>query len=115
MDFVSAHGTATVFNDLMEGKALAQVFGDARQRCRSTPSRAPSATPWPRPAPSRRCFAPWFWSGGRIPATTGLSRLDPEIAADVVQGTPREAQVRVAVSTNSGFGGINAAIVLERG
>jgi 3-oxoacyl-(acyl-carrier-protein) synthase len=50
---------------------------------------------------------------GTIPATTGLSDLDPACATlDVVKGTPRHGEIRVVLSTSSGFAGANAALVL---
>ena len=52
---------------------------------------------------------------GVIPHTFGLEELDPECALDVVAGAPRVAPVRVSLSTSLGFGGCNAALVLEGG
>ena len=55
----------------------------------------------------------------RIPATVGLEEPDPACALDLVMGSPRVAEVRCVLSTASGFGGENAAVVFasaaERG
>lgn len=47
-----------------------------------------------------------------VPPTANHTRLDPELAIDVVSGAPRPAPIDVAVSTSLGFGGHNAALVL---
>jgi 3-oxoacyl-(acyl-carrier-protein) synthase len=50
---------------------------------------------------------------GRVPPTINLTDLDPECAGvDHVVGTAREVRLEAALSTNSGLGGHNAAIVL---
>ena len=50
---------------------------------------------------------------GVIPHTLGFEEPDPECPIDVVAGAPRPASVRVSLSTSLGFGGCNAALVLE--
>jgi 3-oxoacyl-(acyl-carrier-protein) synthase len=48
-----------------------------------------------------------------IPHTLGFEEADPECGLDIVAGAPRAAAVRVSLSTSLGFGGCNAALVLE--
>jgi len=50
---------------------------------------------------------------GVIAPTAGLVERDPEIDLDVFSRA-REVPVRAALSTSSGFGGLNAAIVVTR-
>ena len=50
---------------------------------------------------------------GLIPHTLGFEEPDPECGLDIVAGAPRTAPVRVSLSTSLGFGGCNAALVLE--
>ena len=50
-------------------------------------------------------------SGGQAPPTANHQRTDPEIALDVIAGSPRS--VRGPVLSNSfGFGGHNATLVV---
>ncbi|MCC6748453.1 MAG: beta-ketoacyl-[acyl-carrier-protein] synthase family protein [Deltaproteobacteria bacterium] len=114
VDLVSAHGTGTPYNDLMESQALAGLFGP---------------TVGTRPVHSvKGAFGHTLAAAGALealvcdlalreglfPATVGLERLDPAIALDVVRGAPRRGDFRAALSLSAGFGGINAALVLER-
>ena len=111
--YVSAHGTATPFNDLMEAKALALVLG---ARASSTPLNSiksalghtlGAAAALEAVACVRTLETGW------VPPTPGCEELDPEIALDVVRGAARQVRPRVALSTASGFGGTNAAVVLS--
>ena len=51
IDVICAHGTGTVYNDLMELKAFSQVFGEHNIPLYSV--KGPSVTPWVPPAELR--------------------------------------------------------------
>ena len=50
---------------------------------------------------------------GVIPPTRYLEEPDPECDLDYVPGTARTAPCRTSLSTSLGFGGQNAALILE--
>jgi len=50
---------------------------------------------------------------GTIPHTLGLEEPDPECDLDYVPLSPRAARPRLSLSTSAGFGGCNAALVVE--
>ena len=110
--YVSAHGTATAFNDLMESKALALALG---ARAATTPVNSiKSALGHTLGAAGAleaiACVR--TLETGLVPPTPGLQELDPEIHLDVVRDRARAVAPRVVLSTSSGFGGVNAAVVL---
>jgi 3-oxoacyl-(acyl-carrier-protein) synthase len=49
----------------------------------------------------------------RVPATIGLQDPDPAIPLRLVQGSALSLPLRHILSTASGFGGLNAAVVLS--
>src|SRR5205823_12303606 len=52
---------------------------------------------------------------GLVPPAAGLATADPACAGlDLVYGEPRRHPAETAVSTSSGFAGVNAALVLGR-
>jgi 3-oxoacyl-[acyl-carrier-protein] synthase II len=50
---------------------------------------------------------------GVIPPSAHLDHLDPEAEGWVARHAVQGVSSRVALSTNSGFGGVNAALVLK--
>jgi 3-oxoacyl-(acyl-carrier-protein) synthase len=112
--FVSAHGTGTQYNDLMEAKALSKVFD---QRVETLPVNSVKGAIGHTLAAAggmEAVLCGMVLERDLIPPTTSLVHQDPEICLDVVLGNARRGQVRCAVSTSSGFGGINAALVFRR-
>jgi 3-oxoacyl-(acyl-carrier-protein) synthase len=52
-------------------------------------------------------------ANGLVPPTTNLEHPDPKIALNLVYGSARSGPLRCAISTASGFGGVNVALVLK--
>lgn len=111
VDFVSAHGTATVFNDLMEARALESVFGG---RCGSVPVNSIKGAighSLGAAGALEAIMAVRVLEEQLIPPTAGHAQLDRDIRLDVVAGAARSWKVRSVLSTSSGFGGLNAALL----
>jgi 3-oxoacyl-[acyl-carrier-protein] synthase II len=111
IQYVSAHGTATPFNDLMEAKALAQVFGARVPPVNSIKSAVGHTLGAAGALEALLCVR--TLETGLVTPTPGLHEQDPEIHLDVVRDQPRRVEARAVLSTSSGFGGTNAAIVLR--
>jgi 3-oxoacyl-(acyl-carrier-protein) synthase len=50
---------------------------------------------------------------GQVPQTLNLEQLDPECGLNLVSGEPRSYRPRISLSSSAGFGGCNAALILE--
>jgi 3-oxoacyl-[acyl-carrier-protein] synthase II len=114
IDFVSAHGTGTVYNDAMETAALGRVFGAAAPRVPLNSIKGAIGHTLAAAGAFEAIMCANILRAGIIPATHGCEQLDPGCGLDVVRGAPRRQAVRVALSTSSAFSGNNAAIVLAR-
>ena len=115
IDLVSAHGTATPLNDRVETLVLRHTLGD---RVRTVPVHAIKAGLGHTMGAAATLEAIACLLAARqgvIPHTLGFEERDPECGLDIVAGAPRAAAVRVSLSTSLGFGGCNAALVLEGG
>jgi 3-oxoacyl-[acyl-carrier-protein] synthase II len=113
VEFVSAHGTGTVYNDAMEAAALGRVFGRGRVAVNSIKG-AVGHTLGAAGA-LEAVAAVLTLETGIIPPTAGLEQVDPACSGlDLVRGSARQRPVAVAVSTSSGFAGTNAVLVLGR-
>jgi 3-oxoacyl-[acyl-carrier-protein] synthase II len=112
VDHISAHGTATVFNDLMEAKAFHLAFGERAVHIPVTSLKGALGHALGASGALEAVAAVCSLETGLVPPTAGLDEIDPQIALDIVRNQPREGRLRAVVSTSSGFGGTNAAIVL---
>ena len=113
VDFVSTHGTATVFNDLMEARGLEAVLGGRSDRVPVNSIKGALGHTLGAAGALEAVMAVRALEEQCIPPTTGHGERDPQIHLDVVAGGVRRAPIRTVLSTSSGFGGVNAALVLQ--
>jgi len=111
VDYINAHGTATVFNDATEGTAIADLFGD-RVAVSSTKSMMGHALG--AAGAIEAAFSVLALEHQFLPPNIHLREPDPTWRLNIVANTSREASVRCVVSNSFGFGGTNATIVLEK-
>jgi 3-oxoacyl-(acyl-carrier-protein) synthase len=113
VEFVSAHGTGTLVNDRIEADVLRRVLG---RRAPETPVNSIKASIGHTMGAAAALEAVMCLLAGRegvVPPTLGLEEPDPACELDHVIGSPRAARPRISLSTSLGFGGCNAALVLE--
>ncbi|PYN88995.1 MAG: hypothetical protein DMD87_07385 [Candidatus Rokuibacteriota bacterium] len=113
VEFVSAHGTGTLVNDRIEADVLRRVLG---RRASEIPVNSIKASVGHTMGAAAALEAVMCLMAGRegvVPKTLGLEEPDPACELDHVIGAPRAVQPRISLSTSLGFGGCNAALVLE--
>jgi 3-oxoacyl-[acyl-carrier-protein] synthase II len=108
---ICAHGTGTVYNDSMEMKAFKSVF-QGRQLPTYSLKGAIGHT-MGTAGLMDIIVAIKTLLEKRVPPTVNLRDVDDE-AVGWASPEARGCDIAVTVSTNSGFGGINCAVVLER-
>jgi len=107
---VNAHGTATPLNDAAEAEAMVKVFGERRPPVTSTKGVTGHLI---GAAGAVEAVASLLaLRDGVVPPTANHDRTDPELALDVVAGSPRRLEPAPVVSNSFGFGGHNASIIL---
>lgn len=109
---LNAHGTSTPLNDVAESRALRAVFGDHADDLAVTSTKGVTGHLLGAAGAVEAIFAIQALTTGLLPPTANLTTQDPEIALDVVHGSPRVASLDAVLSTSMGFGGQNAALVL---
>ena len=115
LDLVSAHGTATPLNDRIESRVLRDALGARGWLVPVHAIKGGMGHTMGAAATLEAIVCLLAARYGVIPHTSGLDEADPECGLDLVAGTPRATPVRVSLSTSLGFGGCNAALVLEGG
>jgi 3-oxoacyl-[acyl-carrier-protein] synthase II len=112
IDLIAAHGTATVYSDAMEMIAFRHAMGEPRPTfsIKGGVGHTLAAAGLVQILVAARAM-----EFGVVPPTVGLANPEPA-AAGWVFGVPVPLdQSRLALSTNSGFGGVNTAVVLGGG
>ena len=113
IDYINAHGTATLFNDATEGAAITQLF---------PPGKPVSST--------KSMMGHALGAAGAVEAVFSILALehqflppninfrekgDPAWNFEIVANASREARLNRVISNSFGFGGTNATIVIEGG
>ena len=112
--YVNAHATGTPAGDETEARALRDVFGAHADRLPVSATKSATGHLLGAAGAVEAIFTLRALETGMLPPTLNLERPDPACALDHVAHEPRAAQVRLALSNSFGFGGTNAALLLER-
>jgi 3-oxoacyl-[acyl-carrier-protein] synthase II len=107
---VHAHGTATVFNDAMEIRALHAALGPAAARVPVTALKGSVGHSFGPSGLVETIASLEAVRAGRLPGVVGLTR--PESGLDLVTAA-RAVERRTFLKTGAGFGGFDAALVVE--
>jgi 3-oxoacyl-[acyl-carrier-protein] synthase II len=109
VDYINAHGTATVFNDAAEGKAISQLFnGVPVSSTKSMMGHSLGAAGAVEAVISLLALRHRF-----LPPNINFDALDDGLDLNVVANESRSAVVRIALSNSFGFGGTNASILMR--
>ncbi len=111
IEYVNAHATSTPAGDLAEGRAILGVFGPKTPPVSSTKSMTGHEC-WMAGA-SEIVYSLLMMRDGFIAPNINLDELDPELRGLDVVATTRDTRPRLVLSNSFGFGGTNAAIVVQ--
>jgi len=115
VDLVSAHGTGTVLNDRIETGVLKRVLGARAGGVPVNSIKGALGHTMGAAATLEAIMCLLAARDGVVPSTLGYEEPDPECDLDYVPRAARHVRTRVSLSTSLGFGGCNAALVLEGG
>jgi 3-oxoacyl-[acyl-carrier-protein] synthase II len=113
VDYVSAHGTGTQYNDLGETRAMKVVFGERAPKVpiSSIKSMLGHSNGAASAIEAVACVLALVHQA--VPPTANLTEPDPECDLDYVPGVGRAQPVRTCLNMSAGFGGFNVCLVLK--
>jgi nodulation protein E len=114
MDYVNAHGTATLLNDRGETAALRKAFGDSAAKLAVSSSKAVLGHSLGAAGALEFAATALALHHQVIPPTANFQEPDPDCDLDYVPNTARNAPLELAMSSSFAFGGLNAVLVLGR-
>jgi 3-oxoacyl-[acyl-carrier-protein] synthase-1 len=109
IDYINAHGTGTVRNDVAEARAIAQVLG------RDVPvvsTKSYTGHMLGAGGATEAVFALASLEQQWIPANLGVEPVDPEIGLEL-PSRRREARIRHVLSNSFAFGGSNVTLAFS--
>jgi 3-oxoacyl-[acyl-carrier-protein] synthase II len=112
VDYINAHGTSTLFNDLMETVAVKRVFGEGSRMVPLSSIKSMVGHLIGAAGAVEAAALALTLHQGVLPPTINHTHPDPACDLDYVPNNARTAPVRTAMSTSFGFGGQNAALVM---
>ena len=110
VDYINAHGTATVFNDAAEGKAISGLFdGVPVSSTKSMMGHSLGAA-----GAVEAIFCLLALEHQFVPSNINFGELDDDLDLNIVANETRPAHLRTVLSNSFGFGGTNASILMRR-
>jgi 3-oxoacyl-[acyl-carrier-protein] synthase II len=114
VDYINAHGTATVINDLSETKAIKAALGEHSKRVPVSSNKSMLGHLLGAAGGVEAIFTILTIRDGMIPPTINYDTPDPECDLDYVPNMARKREVNIALSNSFGFGGVNATLVFRK-
>jgi nodulation protein E len=114
IDYINAHGTGTVANDITEIKVINTVFGDAARRLSISSTKSMHGHALGASGSLELIAVIEAIRRGIVPPTMNIEELDPECDLDVTPGRAVERPIRAAISNAFAFGGTNAVVAVKR-
>lgn len=113
IDYINAHGTGTRLNDVIETRAIKQVFGSAAKEIPISSTKSMTGHLIGASGALEAAITILSIRDDIIPPTINLDNPDPECDLDYVPNHARESTIRKAISLSSGFGGHNTVLVFN--
>jgi 3-oxoacyl-[acyl-carrier-protein] synthase II len=114
IDYINAHGTSTLSNDLSETKAIKAILGEHSKNVPVSSNKSMIGHLLAAAGGVEAIFTVLTIRDGIIPPTINYDTPDPECDLDYVPNMARKAKINMALSNSFGFGGVNATLVFRK-
>jgi 3-oxoacyl-[acyl-carrier-protein] synthase II len=115
VDYINAHGTATLQNDAVETAAIKEVFGSRAYQIPVSSTKSMHGHLLGAAGALELVICVGCLERGWIPPTMHLDQPDPACDLDYVVGAAREnTPPRIVLSNSFAFGGTNAVLAVEK-
>lgn len=113
IDYISAHGTGTALNDVMETKAVKRVFGDHAYKVPMSSTKSMTGHGMGATAAIEAIFSVLAIRDQVAPPTINLDEPDDGCDLDYVPNQAREMPIECVMSNSFGFGGHNVSLIFK--
>jgi 3-oxoacyl-[acyl-carrier-protein] synthase II len=113
LDYINAHGVSTHHMDAMESKALEKCLGEAARKIPVSSTKAFTGHAMGAAGAIEAVICLLAMRDSFLPATLNCDYPDPAFNINIMTAPRHQSKINVAMSTSSGFGGQNAAIIFS--
>jgi nodulation protein E len=114
VDYINAHGTATLANDIAETEAINQVFGEHCKKLLVSSTKSMHAHALGASSAFELVATVLSLYHGTVPPTANFTVADEKCNLDYVPNKARQQDIKFALSNSFAFGGLNAVIALKK-
>ncbi|MFA6037959.1 MAG: beta-ketoacyl synthase N-terminal-like domain-containing protein [Legionellales bacterium] len=114
VDYINAHGTSTIENDKMEGKAIQLLFGEHCKKLLVSSNKSMIGHTLSAAGAIEAVFSVLTLQEQIVPPTINYHQPDPDILLNVVPNEAVAACVNIVLSNSFGFGGQNVSLVFAK-
>jgi 3-oxoacyl-[acyl-carrier-protein] synthase II len=114
VDYINAHGTATLLNDRTETNVIKKVFGEYAKKVPVSASKSMIGHLLGAAGSIEAVITILTMQHSIIPPTINLTHPDPECDLDYVPNVARKAEIKTAVTNSFGFGGHNSVLIFRK-
>ena len=114
IDYINAHGTATIVNDTTETNAINKVFGNYAKHLAVSSTKSMHGHALGASSALELIATTLAIHKGVIPPTANFTQADEQCNLDYVPNTAREQSINNALSNSFAFGGLNAVLALKK-
>ena len=114
VDYVNAHGTATLLNDRAETRAMKSVLGERAYQIPVSGSKSQTGHLLGASGSLEAVICVLAMNYGVVPPTLNLNHPDPECDLDYVPNEARPLEVKTVISNSFGFGGHNSTLIFRK-
>ncbi len=115
IDYINAHGTATVLNDLVETQAIKKAFGKRAYEIPISSTKSMHGHLLGAAGAVELVASLLAMTHESVPPTANLMVPDPECDLDYVPGKARTGQkIKTVMSNSFAFGGTNAVLIVRK-
>ncbi|MGN6327967.1 MAG: beta-ketoacyl-ACP synthase I [Rhodanobacter sp.] len=112
VDYLNTHGTSTPVGDVVELKAVRDVFGDAVPPLSST--KALTGHSLGAASVHEAIYSLLMLREGYVAASANITELDPQAEGFPIVRESRDAKLATVMSNSFGFGGTNGTLVFAK-
>ena len=114
INYINAHGTGTLINDVMEVTAVKNVFGDHANKIALSSTKSLHGHILGGTSAVEAVITSLALHHQVFPPTANFIEKDPECDVDCVPNQSRKGEINYALSNSFAFGGLNAVLAFKR-